>query len=174
MSSYLISLIVVISFISHHVVYYVTMVTRLFSQKEMDYLNSQRLARIATVAAPTSSEEAGSVQPDVVPVGYDFDGDCFYVGGMNLLKSTKYKNVLQNNKVAIVIDDLKSVDPWDPRGMKIYGTADIVIRQGGYMDRTGHSNPQYIRISPKKKWSWGIDEPIFVEGRFNVKRAEES
>ena len=150
------------------------MVTRLFSQKEMDYLNSQRIARIATAAAPTSSEEVGSVQPDVVPVGYDFDGDYFYVGGMNLLKSTKYKNVLQNNMVAIVIDDLKSVDPWDPRGMKIYGTADIVIRQGGYMDRTGLSNPQYIRISPKKKWSWGIDEPIFVEGRFNVKRAEES
>jgi pyridoxamine 5'-phosphate oxidase family protein len=42
------------------------------------------------------------------------------------------------------------------------------------MDRTGHSNPQYIGISPKKKWGWGIDEPIFVEGRFNVKRAEES
>lgn len=174
MSSYLISLVVVISFISHHVIYYMTMVTRLFSQKEMDYLNSQRLARIATASAPTLSEEAGPAQPDVVPVGYDFDGDCFYVGGMNLLKSTKYKNVLHNNKVAIVIDDLKSVDPWDPRGMKIYGTADIVIRQGGYMDRTGHSNPQYIRISPKKKWSWGIDEPIFVEGRFNVKRAEES
>lgn len=174
MSSHLISLVVVISFISYHVIYHMTMVTRLFSQKEMDYLNSQRLARIATASAPTLSEEAGSAQPDVVPVGYDFDGDCFYVGGMNLLKSTKYKNVLQNNKVAIVIDDLKSVDPWDPRGMKIYGTADIVIRQGGYMDRTGHSNPQYIRISPKKKWSWGIDEPIFVEGRFNVKRAEES
>lgn len=174
MSSHLISPVVVISFISHHVIYYMTMVTRLFSQKEMDYLNSQRLARIATASAPTLSEEAGPAQPDVVPVGYDFDGDCFYVGGMNLLKSTKYKNVLHNNKVAIVIDDLKSVDPWDPRGMKIYGTADIVIRQGGYMDRTGHSNPQYIRISPKKKWSWGIDEPIFVEGRFNVKRAEES
>ena len=174
MSSHLISRVVNISFISHRVVYYVTTVTRLFSQKEMDYLNSQRLARIATAAAPTSSEEGGSVQPDAVPVGYDFDGDCFYVGGMNLLKSTKYKNVLQNNKVAIVIDDLKSVDPWDPRGMKIYGTADIVIRQGGYMDRTGHSNPQYIRIIPKKKWSWGIDELIFVEGRFNVKRAEES
>ncbi|HXW12759.1 MAG TPA: hypothetical protein VD694_08370, partial [Nitrososphaeraceae archaeon] len=78
------------------------MVTRLFSQKEMDYLNSQRLARIATASAPTLSEEAGSAQPDVVPVGYDFDGDCFYVGGMNLLKSTKYKNVLHNNKVAIV------------------------------------------------------------------------
>jgi pyridoxamine 5'-phosphate oxidase family protein len=42
------------------------------------------------------------------------------------------------------------------------------------MDRTGHPNPQYIRIKSKKKWSWGIDEPIFVEGKFNVKRAKES
>jgi pyridoxamine 5'-phosphate oxidase family protein len=151
------------------------MANTLFSQKEIDYLKSQHLARIATAAAKSSSEERGyHVQPDVVPVGFDFDGNYFYIGGMNLLKSTKYKNVLQNNKVAIVIDDLKSVDPWDPRGMKIYGTADIVTRQGGYMDRTGHSNPQYIRISPKKKWSWGIDEPIFVEGRFNVKKAEKS
>ena len=73
--------------------------------------------------------------------------------------------------VAIVIDDLKSIDPWDPRGVKIYGTADEVTRQGGYMEGTGHAKPIYIRISPKKKWSWGIDEPVFVEGKFNVKRA---
>jgi len=45
---------------------------------------------------------------------------------MNLLKSTKYRNILKNNKVALVIDDLKSIDPCDSRGMKIYGTADIV------------------------------------------------
>jgi pyridoxamine 5'-phosphate oxidase family protein len=37
---------------------------------------------------------------------------------MNLLKSTLYRNVLKNNKVALVIDDMKSIDPWDPRGMK--------------------------------------------------------
>jgi pyridoxamine 5'-phosphate oxidase family protein len=109
-----------------------------------------------------------------VPVGFDLDGNYFYVGGMNLLKSTKYKNVLRNNMVAIVIDDLKTIDPWDPRVMKIYGIADIVTRQGGYMDRIDHPSPGHIRISPKKKWSWGIDEPIFVEGRFNVKRAEAS
>jgi pyridoxamine 5'-phosphate oxidase family protein len=91
---------------------------------------------------------------------------------MNLLKSTKYKNVLRDNKVAIVIDDLKSIDPWDPRGLKVYGTADVVTRQGGYMGGTGHSDPRYIRVKPDKKWSWGIEEPIFVEGRFNVKKAK--
>lgn len=43
-----------------------------FSQKEIDYLKSQHLARMATVAN-TSSEGKGSVQPDVVPVGFDYD-----------------------------------------------------------------------------------------------------
>ena len=148
------------------------MVNPIFSQKEIEYVKSQHLARIATASVSSKEGEEGSIQPDVVPVGFDFDDRHFYVGGMNLLKSTKYKNVLKNNKVALVIDDLKTVDPWDPRGLKIYGTADIITRHGGYMDSTGHSNPHYIRITPKKKWSWGIDEPVFVEGKFNVKRAE--
>jgi pyridoxamine 5'-phosphate oxidase family protein len=145
----------------------------IFSEKEIEYLKSQRLTRIATAAASSSPSE-GSIQPDVVPVGFDFDGEYFYVSGMNILKSTKYKNVLKNNKVALVIDDLKSVDPWDPRGIRIYGTADIVSRQDGYMERgTDHPTPhQYIRIKPEKKWSWGFEEPVFVEGRFNVKRQE--
>ena len=157
------------------------MTNAIFSQKEIEYLKSQRVARIATTSVSVSvspskekveSEDPSIIQPDVVPVGFDFDGDYFYVGGMNILKSTKYKNVLKNNKVAIVIDDLKSIDPWDPRGIKIYGTADVVTRQGGYMEGTGDANPSYIRISTKKKWSWGIDEPVFVEGRFNVKSAK--
>jgi pyridoxamine 5'-phosphate oxidase family protein len=151
----------------------IAMVNPIFSETEIEYVKSQHLTRIATASESSKEgEEEGSIQPDVVPVGFDFDGDYFYVGGMNLLKSTKYKNVLKNNKVALVIDDLKTVDPWDPRGLKIYGTADIVTRQGGYMDSTGHSNLHYIRIAPKKKWSWGIEEPVFVEGKFNVKIAE--
>ena len=99
------------------------MVNTFFSEKEIGYLKSQRLVRIATASVASKEEENGSIQPDVVPVGFDFDGEYFYVGGMNIIKSKKYKNVLKNNKVAIVIDDLKSVDPWDPRGMKIYGIA---------------------------------------------------
>jgi pyridoxamine 5'-phosphate oxidase family protein len=145
------------------------MMNSIFSQKEKEYLKSQRLARIATA---TSIPEERSVQPDVVPVGFDFDGEYLYVGGMNLLKSTKYRNVLKNEKVAIVVDDLKTIDPWDPRGIKIYGTADVITRQGGYMESTDHPNPYYIRISPKKKWSWGVEEPVFVQGKFNVKRAQ--
>ena len=130
----------------------------MFSEKEIEYLKSQRIARIATAIG--SSER--SVQPDVVPVGFDFDGQYFYVGGINILKSRKYKNVLKNNKVALVIDDLKTIDPWDPRGIRIYGTADIVTRQSGYMEQTPHPQADYIRIKPEKKWSWGIHEPVFL------------
>ena len=134
------------------------MVNVMFSEKEIEYLESQHIARIATSAVSPD----GSVQPDVVPVGFDFDGEYFYVGGMNILKSRKYKNVLKNNKVALVIDDLKSVDPWDPRGIRMYGTADIVTRQSGYMEQTPHPQADYIRIKPEKKWSWGIDEPVLL------------
>ena len=134
------------------------MVNVMFSEKEIEYLKSQRIARIATAAVSPDV----SVQPDVVPVGFDFDGEYFYVGGMNILKSRKYKNVLKNNKVALLIDDLKSVDPWDPRGIRMYGTADIVTRQSGYMEQTPHPQADYIRIKPEKKWSWGIDEPVLL------------
>ncbi len=136
------------------------MTNTIFSQKEMEYIESQRLARIATAASSKEKVqgEDTSIQPDVVPVGFDFDDDYyFYVGVMNILRSTKYKNVLKNNKVAIVIDDLTSVERWDPRGIKVYGTADIVNRQAGYMEGTGHPNSSYIRVKPEKKWSWGIE-----------------
>jgi pyridoxamine 5'-phosphate oxidase family protein len=141
----------------------------MFSEKEKEYLGSQRLARIAT-----ASSTDGSIQPDVAPVGFDFDGEYFYVGGMNIQKSTKYKNVLKNDSVAIVIDDLKSVNPWEPRGIRVYGIADVVTRQGGYMQQTDHPSPTYIRIKPLKKWSWGIEEPVFQQGRFNVKKSASS
>ena len=49
------------------------MVNIMFSEKEIEYLKSQHIARIATAAVSPD----GSVQPDVVPVGFDFDGEYF-------------------------------------------------------------------------------------------------
>jgi pyridoxamine 5'-phosphate oxidase family protein len=141
----------------------------MFTEKEKEYIKSQRLVRIATSSYFPSDD--GTCQPDVAPVGFDFDDEYFYIGGMNILKSTKYKNILKNNKVALVIDDLKTINPWDPRGIRIYGIADTVDRQGGYMSDSDHPQSRYIRIRPIKKWAWGIDEPVFVEGKFNVKKA---
>lgn len=123
----------------------------MFSEKEIAYLRSQRLARIATVSE--------ALQPDVAPVGFDFDGEYFYVGGLNLGRTLKYRNIQHNSKVALVIDDLESVSPWVPRGIKVHGSADLTTRKGYVGAGT------YIRVRPELKWSWGIEEPAMVDGR---------
>jgi pyridoxamine 5'-phosphate oxidase family protein len=100
-------------------------------------------------------------QPDVSPVGFDFDGEYFYIGGKNNPATRKYKNVAQgNHQVALIIDDLETVNPWAPRGIRIYGTADIVEREGF----AGHSF--YLRIKPTISWSWNLEGPAMVDGKF--------
>ena len=156
----------------------------IFTNKEKEYIGSQIIARIATTNCQISKVEnhddtdtkgVGKNQPDVVPVGFDFDGEYFYIGGMHFFKSLKYKNAIKNNKVALVIDDLLTINPWKPRGIRIYGTSDLVERQGGYMSYIHKSQSQsqshYLRIKPTKKWSWGIESPVFIDGRFIVERA---
>jgi pyridoxamine 5'-phosphate oxidase family protein len=116
-----------------------------FTDDEIDYLRSQRLARIATVSPDG--------HPDVMPVGYQFDGNCFYVGGMNPVKTRKFRNVRGGNtKVALVIDDLVSVNPWTVRGLRIYGNAELIVRQEGQF-----GPGQYMRITPTVSWSWNLD-----------------
>ena len=116
-----------------------------FTAEEIAYLRSQPLARLSTV-----SQDG---QPDVVPVGYDFDGTYIYVGGRgDAVKARKFRNVLDGNaKIALVVDDLASIRPWAPRFLRIYGTADIVERDGYVGQGT------YLRIAPTISWSWNLD-----------------
>jgi len=115
-----------------------------FTEPEIAYLKSQRLARLATVAPDG--------QPDAAPVGFEFDGTAFYVGGYDVTHTRKYQNVQAgHDRVALVIDDLQSVNPWQPRAIRIYGTAELVEREG----MVGRGS--YIRITPQVSWSWGIE-----------------
>ena len=118
----------------------------MFNKDELKYLKSQYLARIATATADG--------KPNVAPVGFEFDGKYFYVGSVNqkiLHNTPKYRNVKKGNKwVAMTIDDLVSVDPWKPRGIRVNGIADIVVRKGEF------GKGEYVRIKPKLTWSWGI------------------
>ena len=128
---------------------------KMFNEPELSYLKSQRLARIATVSS--------ALQPDVAPVGFEFDGEHFFVGGIHQLRTNKYKNVASGNyKVALVIDDVESDDPWTPRGIKIHGRARIV-------DRPGQYGP-YLEVTPEKTWSWGIESPVFEDGKVVMKK----
>lgn len=128
-----------------------------FSQEEIGYLRSQRLARIATV------DPDG--QPDVAPVGFEFDGTHLYVGGIDPTKTRKFRNVRAGNpKVAIVIDDLVSTDPWTPRYLRIYGEADLIERQGQF------GTAPYMKITPTLSWSFNLDGQPFTHDRQVVVR----
>ncbi len=110
------------------------------------------MARIATVSPDG--------QPDVVPVGDEFDGTYLYVGGLDPAKTRKFRNVQAGNaKVALVIDDLVSAAPWTPRYLRIYGTAELV-------DRRGRFGPaRYMRITPTIWWSWNLAGSRFTHDR---------
>jgi pyridoxamine 5'-phosphate oxidase family protein len=89
---------------------------------ETDYLRNQKLARIATVSK--------SGQPDIVAVGFEYDGTWFPVGSHSqdiFFRTRKYKKVKNGNtKVALIVDDLVSITPWHPRFVRVYGTAEVV------------------------------------------------
>jgi pyridoxamine 5'-phosphate oxidase family protein len=108
-----------------------------FTDEEAEFLAQSRLGRIAT---------SFSDQPHVVPVGYEFDGKYFYFGGWNLEKSTKFRDIRKNGKVAFVVDDLLTRDPWRPRGVEIRGIAEIEENDDGL----------YVKITPIRKASWGL------------------
>jgi pyridoxamine 5'-phosphate oxidase family protein len=117
----------------------------MFSEQELAFLQAQPLARIATV------DHDG--QPTVDVVGFQFDGARFYIGGHQLESTRKYKNIVAGHrKVSLILDDLKSFRPWQPRGIRIHGIAEVVQRQG-------HLGPgSYLVITPMVSWSWGMEE----------------
>ena len=117
-----------------------------FTDAELDYLSTQPLARIATASA--------TGVPDVAAVGFGVDGDTLVTGGFDITKTVRYRNLLANPRATIVVDDLASVDPWAPRGVKVRGAASLEEVTGGMR----------IRIVPEVIWSWHLNQD--AEKRF--------
>lgn len=122
-----------------------------FADDETAFLRSHGVARLATLG--------DDEQPDVVPVAVEFDGTHFWVGGPgeSFLRTRKVRNVRAGRcKVALVVDDLPSFDPFVARGVRVYGVAD------GPVERVGMVGPgPYLRITPSVSWSWNMaGEPV--------------
>ncbi|HYB02982.1 MAG TPA: PPOX class F420-dependent oxidoreductase [Nitrososphaerales archaeon] len=132
----------------------------MLSEAEANYLKAQRLARVAT----TSLKGV----PEVSPVGFEFDGKYFWVGSHDkkfFPRTRRYKNITSGNpRVSLVVDDLESVDPWKPRGIKVRGTAEVMEHNGIF------GKGRYIRITPKVSVSWGIEPQKKGQSSPSVKR----
>jgi pyridoxamine 5'-phosphate oxidase family protein len=120
-----------------------------FSPAEIEYLESQRLARIATAGR--------DCQPHVVPVAFRYnpETDTIDVGGHDFAQRKKYRDVRRNPRVAIVIDDLASINPWRPRMIEIRGEAEVLPTGGETIGRG--FDPPMFRIRPKRIISLGIE-----------------
>jgi pyridoxamine 5'-phosphate oxidase family protein len=123
----------------------------MFTDEEVDYLRSQGLARIATMGPDG--------QPDVVPVAYEYEDGQFWVGGVGASVTTtrKFRNVAAGaDRVALVVDDMVSFDPFIARGIRVYGTAT------GPVERVGMIGPgTFLSIAPTESWSWNMDgQPV--------------
>ena len=123
-----------------------------FTQDELDYLAEQRLGRLATQASD------GTLQ--VSPVGFSYNAELgtIDIAGFNLTKSRKYRNVKANGRVAFVVDDIVSTDPWRVRCLEIRGTAEHADAPPATAPAGDELDPAIIRITPRRIISFGIDD----------------
>jgi pyridoxamine 5'-phosphate oxidase family protein len=111
-----------------------------FTQAELDYLvGGRQLGRIATVGSDGT--------PHVVPVGWIYNAarDAIDVGGRDLQQTKKFRDVARSGRVAIVIDDLESLDPWSPRGIEVRGRGEAIPLP-----------TPLIRVHPERIVTWGL------------------
>lgn len=111
-----------------------------FTPAELAYLASQPLMRFATASSDG--------RPDVAPVIFEVEGDDIVTAGFDVTRTVRYRNIQANPRATLVIDDLATVEPWSPRGIKIIGSAAIEDLEGS----------SRFRISPEVVISWSIND----------------
>jgi pyridoxamine 5'-phosphate oxidase family protein len=112
-----------------------------FTEAELRYMTGGRqLGRIATVGSDGT--------PHVVPVAWIYNAarDSIDVGGHDLERSKKFRDVARTGRAAIVIDDLASSDPWVPRAIEVRGRGEAIAMP-----------TPLIRIYPERIISWGLE-----------------
>jgi pyridoxamine 5'-phosphate oxidase family protein len=89
-------------------------------------------------------------QPHVVPVGFRYNPEfgTIDIGGHDFAKRKKFRDVQRSPRVALVVDDLVSVNPWKVRGIEIRGEAEILMAGGTQVMRFFAS--EMFRIRPKR------------------------
>ena len=131
-----------------------------FSDDEIAYLQSQPIARLATVNADG--------QPDVVPVAFELDGSYIWVGGVgpDVARTRKLRNIgAGRSKVSLVFDDLVSMEPFIARALRVYGDAEPAVERAGMM-----GSGLYSRITPTVSWSWNLAGEPAGERWYDAKR----
>src|ERR1700677_4266690 len=89
-----------------------------FTDGELTYLADQTLGRLAT------QQPNGTLQANPVGFSYNAARETIDIGGRDMVNSRKYRNIAENGRVAFVVDDIPSLDPWTVRCLEIRGRSD--------------------------------------------------
>ena len=118
------------------------------SAEVIAYLQSQRPGRLATVD--------GDGAPQNNPVGFRYNAELgtIDIGGRNMGASRKFRNLAGNPKVAFVVDDIASVQPWRVRCVEIRGRAEALRDQAG---QSPGFSAEIIRVYPERVISFGLE-----------------
>lgn len=122
--------------------------TEPFTAAEIDFLAAQPLGRLATIAPD------GVPQNNPVSFSYNAEIGTIDIGGHNMGRSRKYRNLATNDRIAFVVDTIASFRPWRVQGIEIRGRAETLTGQPALMP--GFSD-EIIRIHPTRILSWGVD-----------------
>jgi pyridoxamine 5'-phosphate oxidase family protein len=122
----------------------------MFTDGELAYLATQRLGRLATL------QPNGSLQNSPVGFCYNARLETIDIGGRDMEASQKFRNVEGNGQVALVVDDIASVNPWRVRCLEIRGSAEAL--RDPHDSATGYGGA-IIRVHPRRIISWGMDRP---------------
>jgi pyridoxamine 5'-phosphate oxidase family protein len=117
-----------------------------FTDHELAYLESQTLGRLATVQPDGT--------PQVSPVGFTYNAELgtIDIAGFSMSTSQKFTNVVEEPRVAFVVDDIASTSPWRVRCVEIRGVADTVLDPAP----SPGQDSSLIRIHPRRIISFGV------------------
>jgi pyridoxamine 5'-phosphate oxidase family protein len=136
----------------------------LFTITELAYLESQRIGRLATVQAN------GTVQVNPVSFFHNHKLDTIDIGGAGMAGSQKFRNVQVNGKVALVADDMPSLNPLRVRCLEVRGVGEALLDP---IDSAFHHPGAIIRIHPRRIISFGVDPGNPRSGTRNVNLTRE-
>ncbi|WP_280396953.1 PPOX class F420-dependent oxidoreductase [Nocardia carnea] len=121
--------------------------TATLTPEQIGYLSGQRLGRLATVDA------TGAPQNNPVGFRYNPDLGTIDIAGWNMGRSRKFRNLAKNDRVAFVVDDIASVQPWRVRCLEIRGTAEALTEVPTYI---GTEPSELIRVHPERVIAFGL------------------
>jgi nitroimidazol reductase NimA-like FMN-containing flavoprotein (pyridoxamine 5'-phosphate oxidase superfamily) len=125
------------------------------SDKELEFINRNEICRLATCS---------NGKPHVVPVAYIFLNGYFYIA--TDYNTKKFKNIMRNRNVCLVIDTYKP-----NRAVMIEGIAEIIEHGDEFKhvysifyerfvwvrrDPWKEGEAPFVKIKPLHKVSWGL------------------